>query len=30
VPDQRFRDLLFPDGRFRSTLCWFDHHGEGQ
>jgi RimJ/RimL family protein N-acetyltransferase len=28
VPDERFRDLPFPDGRFRSTLCWFDHRGE--
>jgi RimJ/RimL family protein N-acetyltransferase len=27
VPDERFRDLPFPDGRFRSTLCWFDHFG---
>jgi GNAT superfamily N-acetyltransferase len=30
VPDTRFRDLPFPDSRFRSTLCWFDHHGEGR
>ncbi|MEJ3747432.1 GNAT family N-acetyltransferase [Actinomycetes bacterium KLBMP 9797] len=30
VPDPRFRDLPFPDSRFRSTLCWFDHHGEGR
>jgi RimJ/RimL family protein N-acetyltransferase len=29
VPDARFRDLPFPDGRFRSTLCWLDH-GEGR
>lgn len=28
VPDARFRDLPFPDSRFRSTLCWFDHQGE--
>lgn len=28
VPDERFRDLPFPDHRFRSTLCWFDHRGE--
>ncbi|CAM3741150.1 GNAT family N-acetyltransferase [Kibdelosporangium persicum] len=27
VPDPRFRDLPFPDNRFRSTLCWFDHRG---
>ncbi len=30
VPDERFRDLAFPDRRFRSTLCWFDHGGEGR
>ncbi|WP_158847663.1 GNAT family N-acetyltransferase [Saccharothrix deserti] len=30
VPDARFRDLPFPDSRFRSALCWFDHHGEGR
>lgn len=30
VPDERFRDLPFPDRRFRSTLCWFDHRGEGR
>lgn len=30
VPDERFRDLPFPDGRFRSTLCWFDHRGTGR
>jgi GNAT superfamily N-acetyltransferase len=30
APDERFRDLPFPDGRFRSTLCWFDHLGEGR
>jgi GNAT superfamily N-acetyltransferase len=23
--DERFVDLPFPDGRFRSTLVWFDH-----
>jgi RimJ/RimL family protein N-acetyltransferase len=28
VPDPRFRDLPFPDNRFRSTLGWFDHRGE--
>jgi RimJ/RimL family protein N-acetyltransferase len=28
VPDARFRDLPFPDSRFRSTLCWFDHRGD--
>lgn len=27
VPDARFTDLPFPNGRFRSTLCWFDHRG---
>lgn len=30
VPDARFRDLPFPDSRFRSTLCWFDHQGVRQ
>jgi RimJ/RimL family protein N-acetyltransferase len=30
VPDARFRDLPFPDSRFRSTLCWFDHYGAGR
>ena len=30
VPDARFRDLPFPDSRFRSALCWFDHDGEGR